>query len=170
MGKSPDTDHREGNRAVSFSKLLRVSGIQRDVATRCVLGHKVHWVFLAVRGTARMPDGVVHVCDIGGVPKAILRDQDEVVKQLIKICKTAGLTVLNDVSHKFRTGGKGFTSVLLLVESHLAIHTWPEDEYLALTLDTCWGQTITTDVIEAVLELLPHESATVETVPRTRSP
>jgi S-adenosylmethionine/arginine decarboxylase-like enzyme len=117
-----------------------------------------------------MPDGEVQVCDLGGVPKAILRDQDEMVKQLIEICETAGLTVLDDVSHTFRSGGKGFTFVLLLVESHLAIHTWPEDEYLALTLDTCWGQTITTEVIEAVLELLPHESATVETVPRARAP
>ncbi len=45
---------------------------------------------------------------------------------------TAGLTHVNHLFHAFAPGS-GVTGVVLLAESHLAVHTWPE--IAAVTLD-----------------------------------
>ena len=44
----------------------------------------------------------------------------------------AGLTQVNRLFHTFAPGS-GITGVVLLAESHLAVHTWPE--IAAVTLD-----------------------------------
>ncbi len=43
--------------------------------------------------------------------------------------------VLDIKTHKFPGGG--YTGFLLLAESHLAIHTWPEKEYAAIDIFGC---------------------------------
>lgn len=45
------------------------------------------------------------------------------------------LTVLGKIDHQFYP--QGYTAVLLLSESHVAVHTWPEDKYLVLELLSC---------------------------------
>lgn len=47
----------------------------------------------------------------------------------------AGATVLAAHFHPF--AGGGITGVLLLAESHITVHTWPEHEYTALDLFMC---------------------------------
>ena len=45
------------------------------------------------------------------------------------------VNVIGDVTHEFENGG--FTGLLLLAESHAAIHTWPENNYIWVELATC---------------------------------
>ena len=44
--------------------------------------------------------------------------------------RDAGLTVVGDAFHQFQP--QGVTGTVLLAESHLAIHTWPERAFSAL--------------------------------------
>jgi len=44
--------------------------------------------------------------------------------------------VLKSVFHQFPTTG-GVTVVVIISESHLALHTWPEYQYAALDVFTC---------------------------------
>lgn len=46
-----------------------------------------------------------------------------------------GITVINSMSHTFPGGG--FTGLILLGESHAAIHTWPEYGKAWVELVTC---------------------------------
>lgn len=46
------------------------------------------------------------------------------------------LHLLGSVSHSFESGG-GFTSVVCLSESHIAVHTWPELRYVTLDVFLC---------------------------------
>ncbi len=46
-----------------------------------------------------------------------------------------GITVINSISHTFPGGG--FTGLILLGESHAAIHTWPEHGRAWVELATC---------------------------------
>lgn len=48
----------------------------------------------------------------------------------------AGATVLSDSFHHFG-GGNGVTGVLLLAESHISIHTWPERDFAAIDIFMC---------------------------------
>ena len=50
-------------------------------------------------------------------------------------CAEAGLLVVAEAFHQFR--GAGATGALVLAESHLAIHTWPEMDAVTLDLYVC---------------------------------
>jgi S-adenosylmethionine decarboxylase len=54
---------------------------------------------------------------------------------LVGAVKKSKSTVLKVVVHKFSP--KGITGVVVLAESHLAIHTWPELNYVAVDIFTC---------------------------------
>lgn len=56
-------------------------------------------------------------------------------KNISEIIKKYYLEELGSFYHQFNTGG--FTGVISLVESHIAIHTWPELNYLTLDVYLC---------------------------------
>ena len=59
---------------------------------------------------------------------------------LEEFCKAqvaaAGLTSVGSLFHSFGEGG-GVTGVVVLAESHLSIHTWPEAGYVTLDVYVC---------------------------------
>ncbi len=65
----------------------------------------------------------------------IEEDMAKIEKILIEAAKKTGSTPLEVVSHKFSP--KGFSAMILLAESHIALHYWPENEYLAVDIFTC---------------------------------
>ena len=50
---------------------------------------------------------------------------------------SAGLTPVGELFHRFGDGGQGVTGVVLLAESHLAVHTWPELGAVTLDVYVC---------------------------------
>lgn len=52
-----------------------------------------------------------------------------------KAVKESGLTKLNSRYHQFHP--YGVTGFILLSESHIAFHTWPEKGYVSLDIYTC---------------------------------
>lgn len=55
--------------------------------------------------------------------------------ELTKTLETAGYTILQEAEHYFPNGG--YTCVWLLAESHLALHTFPEDNRSYVELSGC---------------------------------
>ena len=64
------------------------------------------------------------------------------------LVSTFKLSVLNASYNQFAP--HGVTGVLLLEESHLSIHTWPDTEYVALDLCSC-KEIANIQEIEAIL-------------------
>lgn len=62
----------------------------------------------------------------------LLHDRDALREAGVRAAREAGLSVVGEVFHAFPAPG-GVTGVVLLAESHLALHTWPE--LAAVTLD-----------------------------------
>lgn len=62
------------------------------------------------------------------------------VAPLQALCRQAvqgcGLTAVGELFHRFEPGG-GVTGVVLLAESHLALHTWPELGAVTLDVYVC---------------------------------
>ena len=54
---------------------------------------------------------------------------------LLAAIDAMGVTLLHLHIHLFEP--RGATAIALLAESHLAIHTWPEGDYLAIDIFTC---------------------------------
>lgn len=57
---------------------------------------------------------------------------------LLAAARAAGATVLQEHFHVFTPQG-GVTGVLLLAESHISIHTWPERCFAAVDVFMCAG-------------------------------
>ncbi len=77
--------------------------------------------------------------DFYGCSPALLDDPDHLEQALRQAALAAGATVLNATFHRFSPCG--VTGVLVIQESHLAIHTWPERAFAAVDLFTC-GQSV----------------------------
>ena len=65
----------------------------------------------------------------------VIEDPKEFKQILIGAVKKSKSTILEVVVHKFSP--KGVTGIVVLAESHLAIHTWPELNYVAVDIFTC---------------------------------
>lgn len=50
-------------------------------------------------------------------------------------CSAVGMQVVGDVFHQFAPAG--VTGVVLLAESHLSVHTWPELHFAAVDVYVC---------------------------------
>lgn len=65
-----------------------------------------------------------------------LISRSETVKKIInKAIRKSNLTKIRSHYHQFRPSG--VTGVVLLAESHITMHSWPEYNYIALDLFSC---------------------------------
>ncbi|GHD67655.1 adenosylmethionine decarboxylase [Jeongeupia chitinilytica] len=76
------------------------------------------------------------LADLHGVVPALLSDATRVESALREAARAAGATVLFGHVHPFGDG-LGVTGVLLLMESHISIHTWPEHGFAAVDVFMC---------------------------------
>ena len=65
----------------------------------------------------------------------ILNDPDLVREIIKKAAILTGASIVESVFHTFSP--QGVSGVVVITESHLAIHTWPEHRYAAVDLFTC---------------------------------
>lgn len=79
----------------------------------------------------------------------LLNDVNYVEKAMIEGTKKAKATIIKSTFHKFSP--HGVSGVIVIAESHIAIHTWPEYGYAAVDIFTC-GETIDPWVIFKYLE------------------
>lgn len=69
----------------------------------------------------------------------VLNDVAAIENAMVEAAQIAGATVINSTFHHFSP--YGVSGVVVIQESHLAIHTWPEYRYAAVDLFTC-GDTV----------------------------
>jgi len=65
----------------------------------------------------------------------LLLDGERFRAKCLEMVEASGLTVMDATFHQFE--GSGFTGTVVLAESHLAIHTWPERQGLTLDVYVC---------------------------------
>jgi len=65
----------------------------------------------------------------------ILLDGEKFRERCLQMVRDAGLTIMDSTFRQFE--GSGFTGTVVLAESHLAIHTWPEQRGLTLDIYVC---------------------------------
>ncbi len=79
----------------------------------------------------------------------ILNDQERIREIMMEGVRRSGATIVTDTFHHFSP--HGVSGVVVIAESHVAIHTWPEYGYAAVDIFTC-GETIDPWVIQRYLE------------------
>ena len=86
--------------------------------------------------------GLHIIADFYNCPKGnYLISAAELRALCIKACETAGLSVLGEHFYQFNSFDQiqagGATGAVVLAESHLAIHTWPERDGATLDIYVC---------------------------------
>lgn len=69
----------------------------------------------------------------------ILNNLETVKATLVEAAKRAEATIIDVVFHEFNPFG--ISGVVVIAESHLSIHTWPEYRYAAVDIFSC-GETL----------------------------
>jgi len=75
------------------------------------------------------------LAEFHGCPFELLNDMKKVEKIMVNAALEAGAEIREIVFHKFSP--QGVSGVVVISESHLAIHTWPELGYAAVDVFTC---------------------------------
>ena len=65
-----------------------------------------------------------------------LADPNHIDRALREAAVTAGATILHSHFHHFSPNG-GVSGVVVLAESHISIHTWPERDFAAVDIFMC---------------------------------
>lgn len=74
-----------------------------------------------------------------GCDPKVLNDVKAIEEAMLKAAIDSGATIVSHDFHEFNP--HGVSGVVVIAESHLTIHTWPEYEYAAVDLFTC-GDTV----------------------------
>ena len=78
----------------------------------------------------------------------ILKNLEKVRNALVSAAKEAKATIVDVSFHEFNPFG--ISGVVVIAESHLTIHTWPEYDYAAIDIFTC-GDIIKPEVAASFL-------------------
>lgn len=79
--------------------------------------------------------GEHYIIELYGCRSETLNHFDNIQSALNRAADIAGATIVDSKFHRFSP--QGVSGVVIIAESHLSIHTWPEHGYAALDLFTC---------------------------------
>ncbi|MBE7439300.1 MAG: adenosylmethionine decarboxylase [Spirochaetales bacterium] len=81
------------------------------------------------------PLGEHYIIELYDCNSDVLNDYRKIEDTLLESARIAGATIIDQRFHQFNP--HGVSGVVVIAESHLSIHTWPEHGYAALDLFTC---------------------------------
>lgn len=106
-----------------------------------------------------------HFCvDMLGCDADLLDDESQLRAILLGAAREASATVLGVQSHSFTP--HGVTIVLLLAESHMSIHTWPERQFAAVDVFTCGLTMSSQKAIDVITQRIGATSTRVSILDR----
>ena len=76
-------------------------------------------------------------CDFYDCPTSITGEVDEVRGLIHAVAECLQVRILQEAYQRFAP--VGVTGFAIVSESHIAVHTWPEYQYLALDVFSCRG-------------------------------
>ena len=106
------------------------------------------------------------IIDAMDVPREICLNDKYVLECMANAAERSGATVISQVRYKFGYDSPpGFTSAVLLDESHISCHTYADSGLLAMDIFTC-GSTNPRDIFDILKEDLRLTNYNIKTVER----
>jgi S-adenosylmethionine decarboxylase len=101
--------------------------------------------------------------ELNDCDRTLLNDLNAIKDIMIAAANESGATILGETFHQFSP--QGVSGVILIAESHLSIHTWPEHGYAGADIFTC-GTTVqpekAAEVIIARLNPRTHSAVLIQ--------
>lgn len=79
--------------------------------------------------------GRQHLVELYGCCTDTINDKDKVRSAMLEAANRAQATIVADVFHEFNP--HGISGVVVIAESHLAVHSWPEHACVSIDIFTC---------------------------------
>ncbi len=79
--------------------------------------------------------GKHYLIDLRDCDPEIIKSVDPTREIVLRAAKECGATILDDHFHQFHP--IGVSGVVLIAESHISVHTWPESGFAAVDIFTC---------------------------------
>jgi len=79
--------------------------------------------------------GKHYLIDLHDCDPEIIKSVDPTREIVLRAAKECGATILDDNFHQFQP--IGVSGVVLIAESHISVHTWPENGFAAADIFTC---------------------------------
>ena len=98
--------------------------------------------------TTKKDYGQHYLVDFVGCDPETLRFVDPTREIFLRAARESKATVVGEDFYQFEP--EGVSGVVLIAESHLSVHTWPEDGFAAVDIFTC-GVEMEADLAIAVL-------------------
>jgi S-adenosylmethionine decarboxylase len=93
--------------------------------------------------------------------REILEDAGQITQIMCDAAGDAGATVVKSIHHEFNP--PGITAVAILSESHISVHTWPIEGYVAVDIFTCGTVADPQLAIKGLLEAFePKDHTSIE--------
>jgi len=104
------------------------------------------------------------LCEAFGCDSELLNDRQKVEATMVQAALEAGAEVREVAFHQFSP--QGVSGVVVISESHLAIHTWPEIGYAAIDVFTCGERVDPWQACNYLIESFRAQNATTTEVKR----
>jgi S-adenosylmethionine decarboxylase len=82
--------------------------------------------------------------------RKLLNDLEAIREIMLAAAIGSGATVLGESFHQFSP--QGVSGVIIIAESHLTIHTWPEHGYAAADIFTCGTTVLPEKAADIIIE------------------
>ncbi|MFH1087232.1 MAG: adenosylmethionine decarboxylase [Chloroflexota bacterium] len=102
--------------------------------------------------------------ELGDCNPETLNDVDILRDCLCEAARTAGATVVGEAFHRFSP--HGVSGVVIISESHLSIHSWPEFGYAAADIFTCGTSTDPLKAAQFIIDKLESRQPSVTEMKR----
>ncbi|MEN9975212.1 MAG: Polyamine aminopropyltransferase [Verrucomicrobiota bacterium] len=112
------------------------------------------------------PAGRHVLAELTGCPATVLNDVAGLETGFRHCAQQGGATLISSHFHHFTP--QGVSGVVVIAESHLTVHTWPEHGYAAVDVFTCGRPEVAESVMELIIASL--QAVTVHRTSFDRGP
>lgn len=88
----------------------------------------------------------------------------DLLAMIIDAANISNARILDTVYHQFEPSGS--TALLLLAESHISLHTWPEYGYIAIDIFTCGHEMKPELAVEYLKKMLKPKRSNIQLLNR----
>ena len=115
--------------------------------------------------TPHSPLGIHYLIECSGCKSELMNDCNLLGETLENCAREAGATVVKTLIHEFNP--QGLSGIVVISESHLAVHTWPEHNYAAIDIFTCGVPELTEEIYKKILKEFTPKKHSLKIVERT---
>ncbi|PKK84175.1 MAG: S-adenosylmethionine decarboxylase proenzyme [candidate division Zixibacteria bacterium HGW-Zixibacteria-1] len=104
------------------------------------------------------------VAEMADCNSKILNDIQLLEKEMKEAARVSGATVVKSTFHRYNP--QGLSGIIVIAESHLSIHTWPEYGYAAIDCFTCGSSVDPWKALEYIKNALECKTVSAKEINR----